>query len=244
MLIYFDESYDAQNNKWMVLGALFNSHPGYLHRLMNEIRKSNPFRAEDGSLIEEKFKNCFTENNYNAAVKLINAFMDSTSWFRAIAVDLSVADLYYFGNSYERDAIKAARRYKKFAELLIRHNTQGIAYATLLVDERVRCSGDQFIGKMKDEFMNGVNPPVLNFIDEVDSKLPQYQVIRICDILTGSILNNLIPPGNIWKTKTREYLCNKIGVSDLTPRTWSFYSKRYVEEHTPKYNVWFWKPVK
>ncbi len=37
MLIYLDESYDNAHT-YLLLGALFNSHPKYLHRRLTESR--------------------------------------------------------------------------------------------------------------------------------------------------------------------------------------------------------------
>jgi hypothetical protein len=242
MLIYFDESYDVQTKRWMVLGALFNPHSKYLHRRMNEIRSVAPFKDKLGNVIEEKYNNCYTERNYSNARKLIEAFFESTSWYRAVAVDLNLSDLNKFGKPDEPIKIEEARRYKKFAELLVKHNTENIFHATLLVDKVHRCSGDRFVELMKSEFYTGTPYPTLNYIAEVNSRLEQYQLIRLCDLLTGCILNNLVPPSNEWKNKIRAYLCEKLGVDTLTPSTWTRYSKKYVEEYSPKFNVWFWQP--
>lgn len=38
MLIYFDESYD-NGHKYLLLGALFNPHPKFLHRELTELKK-------------------------------------------------------------------------------------------------------------------------------------------------------------------------------------------------------------
>lgn len=42
MLIYFDESYD-NDHKYLLLGALFNPHPKFLHRELIEMKKKYNF---------------------------------------------------------------------------------------------------------------------------------------------------------------------------------------------------------
>jgi len=245
MLIYLDESYDTQNKNWMILGALFNPHSRFLHRRMNDIRASYPFKSYNKqNVIEEKYHHFFSKQNHKAAAKIVDAFFDSTSWFRAVAVDLNICDLNRFGTPEDETKIKEARRYKKFTQLLLRNNTRNIRYATLLVDEMSRCTGDRFIELIRGEFLDGRPDPILSCIEEIDSKDGQYQVLRVCDILTGCIINRLTRPSREWKNKTAEYLCKKIGVRDLTPDVWKSFTKFEVEERFPKYNIWYWEPSK
>jgi len=79
-------------------------------------------------------------------------------------------------------------------------------------------------------------------IEEVKSDLEQYQVLQVCDLLMGCILNNLVPTKNRYKNDLRQYLISKLGCKDLLRDTWKKYSKRYVEEYSPKFNVWYFTP--
>ena len=59
----------------------------------------------------------------------------------------------------------------------------------------------------------------------------------------GCILNNLAPTKNVYKNKLREYLVQKLKVKDLLRETWKKYSKRYAEERSPKFNIWYFTPL-
>lgn len=251
MLIYFDESYD-NNHYYLLLGALFSLHPRYLHRKLLEIKKKNNYFEQDGSLKEIKYNDCYRKEDFTVAREAIDAFMESTSWYRCIAIDQkNKMDLHYFGRPFESDPIKKARAYKKFAELLIKHNTENIYNGVLLTDNIKRCNGDEFIERMKEIFCvplkyhsSGKFHPTLKHIAEVSSKLEQYQVLQICDLLTGCVLNNLFPTKNFYKNEIRKYLVQLVKVDSLLPKDWNRYSKTFAEEYYPKFNIWYWKPAK
>lgn len=245
MLIYFDECYDTPV-KYLILSGLFNPHSKFLHRKLSEIKRSNNFIRDDGSLVEIKYNYCKTQKHYNICTQIIDAFFESTSWFRSIVIKQDIFDLNRFGAPYEADKIKKARAYKKFAELLICHNTENVHGGILLTDELTRCSRDLFIEKMKELFCTpkvayseNKKIPTLTRIEEVHSHLEQYQVLQVCDLLMGCILNNLVPTKNKFKNLIREYLIKKLGVRNLLPESWSKYSKRLVEEYYPKFNIWY-----
>jgi len=249
MLIYFDESYDI-NHQYLILGALFNPHPKFLHREMLLLKRSKNFIDGNGKVKELKYAIC--NNNY--LLKLccccIDIFAKSTSYFRCVVIDQSIMDLNYFGQKHEDNKIKMARAYKKFAELLISHNTDNIYNGVLLTDELKRCQGDKFIEIMKQDFClpdgkycDKLNKPTFKHIADVHSHIEEYQVGQINDIMIGCVLNNLLPGKNKYKNKLREYLIKKMDVASLLPSYWNQYSKKYVEEYYPKFNVWYWKPI-
>lgn len=248
MLIYFDESYDDQH-KYLLLSALFNPHPKFLHRKITEIKRKYNFIRQDGTLYEIKYNYCKTSKYYDIAKEVIDTFFESTSWFRCIAINQTNFDLNYFGRLNEPEKIKKARAYKKFAELLIAHNTEKTYMGVLLTDKLTRCKKDEFVEIMKNIFCIpdygysvGKKAPTLVRIEEVSSYLEQYQVLQVCDLLMGCVLNNLFPTKNKFKNLIREYLIKKLKVKDLLPETWNRYSKTYVEEYFPKFNIWYWKP--
>ncbi len=250
MISYFDESYD-EKHEYLLLSTLFNPHHKFLHRRFSEIKRQFNYFGRDGRLREIKYNYVTNNQKLRVAKAAIDIFFESTSWFRCIVIEQKLIDLEHFGKKWESDKIKKARLYKKFAELLLSHNTENIFNATLFVDPLTRCNGDEFIEIMKQEFClpygkhsAGSEKPTLKDVREVPSHLEEYQVNQINDILMGCILNNLKPTKKPFKNELREYLIKKLKVADLLPHTWGKYSKRYVEEYWPKFNIWYWRPQK
>jgi len=248
MLIYFDESYDNEH-RYLLLGALFNPHPKYLHREWLRLKREAGLVGSDGRTFEIKYNNCTTRRRQELCCGAIDIFFRSTSYFWAIVIDQNIMNLDYFGRRSEDNTIKMARAYKKFAELLLSHNTENIYNGVLLTDELSRCNGDRFIEIMKQDFclVGGLHckdkdRPALKEITDIKSHLEEYHVNQINDILLGSILNNLMPTKKEYKNNVRNYLIKRLGIKNLLPETWSKYSKTLVEEYYPKYNVWYWKP--
>lgn len=248
MLIYFDESYDGEH-RYLILGALFNPHSKFLHRELLDIKRKYNYLDSNGKGLEIKYNNCISKTREELNCEAINIFMESTSYFRAIVIDQTIMDLERFGKKSEPEKIKMARAYKKFAELLLAHNTENIYNGVLLTDELTRCSGDKFIEIMKQDFCviegkhcNDRSQPTLKEIREIKSHIEDYHVNQINDILMGSILNNIHPTKKEYKNNVRNYLIKKLGVKNLLPETWNTYSKTYVEKYHPKYNIWYWRP--
>ena len=248
MLIYFDESYDS-DHEYLILSALFNPHPRFLHRKLSDLKRNNKYISQDGTLREIKYNYVTTRQKLLIAKGAIDIFFESTSWFRCIVIEQALVDLNRFGMKKETDKIKKARMYKKFAELLITHNTENIYNGILLVDELKRCNGDEFIELMKQEFCmpfgkhsQNSDIPTLKDVIEIKSHLEQYQVNQINDILMGCVLNNLKPTSKKEKNQIRKYLIHKLGAKDLLRKTWERYSKGYAEAFHPKFNIWYWKP--
>lgn len=250
MLIYFDESYDNQH-RYLILGALFNPHPRFLHRALFQLKKQKRFLDKNDKPKELKYNKCLNDYLYKLCCGAINIFLKSTSYFRCIVIDQDILDLNYFGQKHEDKKIKMARAYKKFAELLISHNSDNIYNGVLLADELKRCQGDKFIEIMKQDFClpNGKycdkhNRPTLRHIADIHSDKENYQVCQINDILIGCVLNNLVLTKNKYKNSLRNYLIKKMEIDNLLPEYWNKYSKRYIEEYYPKFNIWYWKPNK
>ncbi|HPY08395.1 MAG: hypothetical protein ACOX0H_00985 [Patescibacteria group bacterium] len=249
MLIYFDESYD-QERQYLLLGTLFNPHPKFLHQKLLEMKKKYNYLDQNGKALEIKYNNCINKKREIMNCEAIDIFMRSTSYFRAIVIDQNLVNLDKFGRKNEEKKIKMARAYKKFAELLLSHNTENIYNGVLLTDKLTRCQGDKFIEIMKHDFClingqycNDNHKPTLKDIADINSSLEQYQVNQINDILLGCILNNLKPTSNKHKNNVRDYLIKKLNVKDLLPTTWNAYSKTDAEKFYPKYNIWYWKPI-
>lgn len=250
MIIYLDESYD-NNKKYFLLGALFNPHHKFLLREIKNIKAAKNFFNNDGTFKEIKYNNCFCEENFRVAAMMVDSFLKSTSYFRAIVIETIKLNLKGFGKYNEQNKIKWARAYKKFAEMLIRYNSLKIFDGVLLTDGLTRCDGDFFIEKMREEFCfgdkmnkNGFIGSTLKSISDVRSDVESYQVMQLNDILLGCILNNLIPTTNKWKNRLRNYLIKAINVPNLLEEFWSKFPKYTLEENYAKYNIWYWKPKK
>jgi len=248
MLIYFDESYDNEH-RYLILGALFNMHPKFLHKELLKMKRKHGFIGDDGKVMEIKYTNCTSKKREKMNCEAIDIFMRSTSYFRAIVIDQDIMDLDRFGNKSEHKKIKTARAYKKFAELLLSHNTENVYNGVLLTDELTRCNGDKFIEIMKQDFCvidgkhcNDKHKPTLKEIKDIKSHIEDYHVNQINDILMGSILNNLKPTKKDYKNNVRKHLIKCLGVDNLLPEVWNRYSKSFAEENYPKYNIWYWKP--
>ena len=248
MLIYFDESYD-QHHTYLLFGALFNPHPKYLHRKMLDIKTRHNFRGKDGGFEEVKYNTCFNDKHFHVYKEVVDAFFESTSWFRAIVIKQTDLDLSYFGKHYEEESIKRARAYKKFAEMLIAANTKDTIENVLLTDKLTRCQGDEFLERMKEifclkesGFSEGKHATTLKDIQEVDSSQDQYQLIQLCDLLLGCVLNNLIPAQNAWKNEIRKHVVKSMSVPSLLEDFWGKMPKWELDNRYPKFSVWYWKP--
>jgi hypothetical protein len=249
MIIYFDESYDSDHD-YLIFAALFNPHHKFLHRRLREIKNEEDFYKDDGAPRELKYSRIKNAKSLHVGQKAIDAFIQSTSWFRCVVIKQNLIDLNYFGTPQEPDSIKNARLYKKFAEMLIAHNTENLLKAILLTDNLTRCKGDEFIEVMKQEFCipfskysENSHIPRLSDVMDIQSHLEQNHVCQINDILAGCVLNNL-KPSAIFKNKLREYLVTRLGVKDLLPDTWKGYTKTHSEVFYPKFNIWYWEPKK
>lgn len=250
MIIFLDESYDQPEKRLIMLGLLFCPSKK-LHRMLTEIHKHKCCLDKHNNIIETKYNNCFTKHNYNVCVEFIDAFLKSDSWFSAIVVDTKSTkfNLDYFGQPHELKAIKEARVYKRFTELIISRNTKKIINAVLLVDEVKRCNHDRFIELIRESFcIPGKNYnidkeyPTLKHVGTIKSDLPEYIRICICDLLLGCILNNNLPTKNIWKNKIRKYIIKFLGIKDLLEVTW--FDKKITKEVSKKFRIWYWKPEK
>lgn len=244
MVIYLDESYDS-GHRYLLLGALFlpDSKPATAE--MRRIRAAAGYRDGSGDWREIKYSNCYRELDYDVATSVIDLFFDHEMWFRCIVVDQAMLDLDRFGGVFEAQAIKRARAYKKFCELLIGHNADGMEDGVLLTDRMTRCRGDRFVQVMSDafcrpgaEWSDGQSAATLKHVQEVDSKVDTYIPLQMCDLLTGCVLNDLVPAANQWKNQIREYLLAKLGMPDFAAATW----RRRHTWLSPKFNVWHWRP--
>lgn len=250
MLVYFDESYDS-NKDFLLLGALFNPKPGLIGARMLSAKRKLGYVDGCGEPLEIKYATSNNRERYRVARDCVDGFVKSPSWFRAIVIETSPGkfDLSYFGRAFEGDAIRWARAYKKFAELLLSRNCANIENGVLLTDRLTRTKGDLFLELMRENFSQagvgfsvGKAHPTFKHIQEVDTALPAYQVGQIGDILTGVILNALKPTTNQYKTRLRKHVTRALTLPSLGPGYWQRLTKWRAELLHPKFGVWYWKP--
>jgi hypothetical protein len=249
--VFFDECYDGNHN-YLILGALFNPEPHKIHRIFRQEKRDRYYLNRDGTVKEIKYT--LSSNHYHCQVAkcAVDCFVDSSSSFRAIVVDqrpTSGFSLDYFGMRNESRAIKTARAYKTFAELLLKSNVADISGGLLYADRLTRCKGDQFIpliielfGKPNCNYSVGKNEPVFKYVQEVDTALEQYHVGQIGDILQGAILCELVPPENRYKRELNRYVKQQLNLSSLGKAYWQSLPKWKHELMHTKYQVWYWEP--
>jgi hypothetical protein len=254
MLTTFDESYD-NNHNYLILGALFNPRHKIIQREFAEAKRNVGFVNPDGTVREIKYSLCTDKRKYEVAKIAVDCFINSHSFFRAIVIDQkpdSGFRLDYFGKPFERKALKEARAYKKFTELLLKSNLpliqpNGLLYA----DKLTRCKGDAFcqlitelFGTRGTNYSVGHDKPIFKHISEVDTSLEDYHLGQIGDILQGVILNELKPGDNRWKNKIRNYVKGQLKIPSLLPDYWGILPKWHQDQKHPKYQVWYWRPEK
>ena len=160
-------------------------------------------RREQNVTKEIKYKHCKNPSTLAFCKRLVDLFMEDSAYFRCAVVDQHGFDYSGFGRSEEEPkAIKQARAYKKFAEMLLAPNVEDISDAVLLADALTRCSGDEFLERICDRF----NPPggkrTFRHCAEVDSKQDQYQLVQVCDLLLG--LRSQQPQAGEQKNEKRD----------------------------------------
>jgi len=248
MIVYLDESYDQPNKRFLLLGLLF-SPSKKLHRLLTSIHNQKRCLDTHKNIIETKYNNCFTKHNFTVCKEFIDTFIISDSWFSAIVVDTKKTsfNLDYFGKPHESEAIKKARVYKKFTELLILKNTKRIQNAVLLVDEVTRCNHDRFLELIRESFCfpgegysKNKEIPIFRHISSAKSDSPENIRLSVCDLLLGSILNNNLPTRNRWKNSIRRYLITELGIKGLLEHDWAKGEVNSIIRR--KLRVWYWRP--
>ncbi len=257
MKIYLDETYD-HNHTWLILGGLFNPHH---KKFFNEIKKllmKEHFILPNGRLREIKYNWCYTKKTREVYEKVIDKFIDSDSYFAAVAIrtDNSL-ELHRYGDATEPDKIKRQRVYRTLAEHLLNKEMREVDDAVLFLDKMSRCDPKQFMNTLKQNFCipdnvysKGLTRPRIRHIQDVVSGAEGYELMGVCDLLQGCILNNLFPikgsknKGSMNKNLVREYLVKKIGIRDLTVNTWVEASKKVSVKIRNKFNIRYVKQSK
>lgn len=237
MIIYFDESYDNDHH-YLLYGALFVPSTSNLHQRIDEIRRKHDFDREI------KYTRCKNPSTLRVYKNVIDAFIEDDAYFRCVVVDQYGFDYSRFGRVDETLALKKARAYKKFAEMLLTPNVSRLTDAVFIADNLTRCRGDEFLERIAQCFNVRGRKKTFRHLTEVPSKLNQYQCLQVCDLLLGCVLNNLKPTQKATKNDVRSYLCNKLRVESFLLSEWAHVGRAEASKHTTKFNVWYWSATK
>ena len=250
MRVYLDESYD-HDHSYFILGALFDPPSSTIHEDFVAAKRQLGYVDPDGESREIKYSTTRSHYHFKVASRAVDCFRSSPSWFRAIVIDQrpqAACDLNYFGNRSEPKAMKEARAYKKFTEMLLSNNTSNMTNSVLLTDRMTRCRGDAFLSLITDLFgragagFSGSTAPIFRHVQEVDTAREQFHVGQIGDILQGVILNELLPTKNRYKQKIREYVKQELAIPSLARAYWDSVPLWKRNQQHPKYQVWYWRP--
>ena len=200
MVIYLDESYD-QKHTWLLISGLFN--PTH-HKFYKEIKRlliTGRYILPTGDLKEIKYIYCVNSKTRRLYEKIIDAFMASDSYFSSVVIKTDhTFDLQIYGAPAEPDKVKKERAYRSLAEHLLANDLRETTNATLFLDKMSRCEPKQFLELLKQNFcvVNSgysaeLDRPRIKHIQDVVSSAEGYELMGVCDLLQGCILNNLVP---------------------------------------------------
>ncbi len=252
MIIYLDESYDLQHT-WLLISSLFNPAHHKFHREIKRLLIANKYIVPRGDLKEIKYVHCNNKKVRKLYEKVIDCFMGSESYFSSVVIKTDhTFDLHRYGTSIEPDKVKKERAYRTLAEHLLANELRDATNAVLFLDKMSRCEPEKFLELLRQNFCipgsgasENLDKPRIRHIQDVVSGAEGYELMGVCDLLQGCILNNLMPivkvpgkkKGSLEKNNIREYLIGKLGVKDLNLQTWAFNAKNVSEQIRKKFNI-------
>lgn len=249
VIIYFDESYDRKH-RYLLLGTLYVPASRRLNRRLTRLKAAHRAVAPAHTFTELKYSK--TNDKYIAAASkhALDVFVSSSCFFRCIVVDTQLPGFSwgYFGGPSTTMALRKAYVYNKFAERLLRFNLGSVSGAVLLADSLTRTPGDNFVQYIGWSFGSTIDgsghlqPAKLRHVQEVNTRLPQYQVGQIGDILLGVVLGDLVPPMNANKLGVIAYAKSVLQIPSFQPAYWRRYPKYLLDVRFPKFQVWHWQP--
>jgi len=237
MIVYFDESYDNEHH-YLLYGALFVPRSSRLHQRVLRMRK------ETGYAGEIKYNRCKNNATLKVCRRVVDAFVEDAAYFRCVVVEQHGFDYSIFGRAHEPLALKKARAYKKFSEMLLAPHVSETESAVFLADKMKRCRGDEFIDRLRECFNRPGGKATFRHMMEVHSSLEEHQCLQVCDLLLGCVLNNLKPTIKPAKNEIRNYLCKRLEVPNFLFTTWRNVPLREAKDPGTKFNVWYWSAGK
>ena len=237
MKIYFDESYDNEHH-YLLYGALLVPDSSRLQQRVLGVRKERGYQGEI------KYNRCRHPATLGTYERVVDAFMEDEAYFRCVVVAQQGFDYSVFGRPDEPLAIKQARAYTKFAEMLLAPNVESVRGGVFLADWMSRCSGDAFLERIGDRFNRPGGPCTFRHVGEVPSNRSEHQCLQVCDLLLGCVLNNLKPTKKLYKNAIRKYLCERLAVPSFLMSAWEHVPLSEARKPTTKFNVWYWQRKK
>lgn len=230
MKIYFDESYPGNQEK-MILGALFLSD-GANKFLSDEFRK---IKKKYGITSELKYTELDRKKRIDAAKECVNLILNSkrTVYFRACILPYSNTGL----NTIPGTNLHTKRvgMYSLSAKTLVLSNLPPDESADLIMDKEDRIERTKFKKKIKKATASKGGK--ITSVVQVDSKAIATELIQICDLLTGSVLQCLYPTNTKkgrFKKEFGAFVADAFNI-EITDK------KKKVKSSDNKFSVGFWK---
>lgn len=252
MVIYLDESYD-QKHTWLLISGLFNPSHHIFYKQIKRLLLTNQYILPSGDLKEIKYIYCNNGKMRRLYEKIIDAFMASDSYFSSAVIKTDHSfNMQLYGASNEPDKVKKERAYRTLAEHLLANELRDTTNAVLFLDKMSRCEPKQFLEILRQNFCvvgsgysSELDRPRIKHIQDVISGAEGYELMGVCDLLQGCILNNLVPiqqvkgkrKGALHKNRLRDYLIHRLGVEALTLDTWSDDLNKVSKETKKKFNI-------
>ena len=142
-----------------------------------------------------------------------------------------------------------ARAYGRITEMLLRPDLVAVENAVLLADWMSPLAGDDFVSHISACFGPSQRPdpslssnPQIRHIQRVNTRLEQYQLGQLCDVLLGPVLGELVPPQNPNKRELIQYLKQRINIPTFQPRYWLDSDAAELRQRHPKFQILHWRP--
>jgi len=255
--IYADES-GTHSEEWLIIGMLFVPDHGVLHPALcaakDKLGYLNASPKISARYKEVHFTKFRSRRDVQMAKDWIDLFVGHNCYFRCVVIDWSIWDGKYFGDPFEPEAVKKRRAYKKWAEMLLQPELKAetgearFYHAKFYLDRLRILYGYDVLSHLKSRFMGdyrGESPYIEQF-QHTESHKDANQCLQLCDLLTGSMYQSLVPSKKLAKLEVRNYLASVLrpfGVEELSPKFWRQYAPSTLSRHFAKYSAWFWKPT-
>jgi len=257
MRIYIDES-GTNSDEWLVIGMLFVPNHGPLHAALcdvkNKIGYFNKSPKRNARHKETHLSEFRSNRDVQVAENWVDVFLTYDCYFRSVVIDWSLWNGKYFGDAFEADALKRRRAYKKWAEMLIQpelRDSEGeprFYHAKLYLDKLTALRGYDVLDHLQNRFTENYHgeSPFIDSFQHADSWRDANQCLQLCDLLTGSIYQKLVPSTNEFKLAASACVETKLapfGVERLDGRFWRQFAQTTLRQRFPKFSEWFWRPL-
>jgi hypothetical protein len=256
--IYADES-GTHSDQWLIIGMLFVPDHGPLHSALCKVKEEFSYfnrSPKTSARYKETHLTGFRSfRDVEVGKKWVDLFVAHSCYYRCVVVDWSIWNGKYFGTPFEPEALKKRRAYKKWAEMLLQPETRlpsgepRFRNAEFYLDKLRILYGYDVLDHLQSRFTGeykGVEP-FISVYRHTDSWKDANQCLQLCDLLTGSLYQALVPAP---RSPEKHAMCSYVGevlgrqgVKSLSPSFWKQYAQNTLTQHFPKYSAWFWRPT-